>query len=200
MNRLHDLLSRQPSLVLLPQIQLRHVEAIYASPQHLFAIASYRSEAELLQNWSRAAHMLAFKVQRNMPLALDALRWDMYLLLVVEAEQVSAEVQKLIENNRFYFRKIVLSRDELEEEAVLCDRLPLLFQEDQLEVAEERASTLWFEERHFLQKLAESVGEEQVEQLGADFFLKGARDRDELLARLGESVQAGGERGATAGD
>jgi hypothetical protein len=196
-DRLCAFLEQQPELVPLHDLRLRHLHAVYASRQHLFAVAGYAGEAELLQNWNRAAHQLAFKVQRNMPLELDALRWDMYLLLFVDAEAVSAEVQKQIENNRFYFRKIVLTRADLADEAFLRDRLPLWFG---VELEAVRPTAVWFEEAHFLRRLAECVDEDAAAQLGANFFADGVQDADDLLRLLGESVTAGGESDEVAGD
>ncbi|PWK13839.1 ABC-three component system middle component 1 [Tumebacillus permanentifrigoris] len=195
-DRLCAFLEQQPELVPLSDLRLRHLQAVYASRQHLFAVAGYAGEVELLQNWNRAAHQLAFKVQRNMPLELDALRWDMYLLLFVDADEVSAEVQKQIENNRFYFRKIVLTRADLAEE-LLRDRLPLWFGDQQ---AGARPTAVWFEEAQFLRKLEESVEEDAARQLGADFFANGVQDADELLQLLGEAVTTGGETDAATGD
>ncbi|WP_152559250.1 ABC-three component system middle component 1 [Tumebacillus flagellatus] len=190
LNELHDFFQSRTNLVLLDRLIYRHIQAVYGSPQQLFAVSCYEKEAELWHNWQRAAHQLGYKVRNHLPVELDALRHDLYLLLVVDADRVSTELRKQIENNRVGFRIYVLTRADLQHPDRLLERLPF---GNGLHRAGARSPEAWFQEGHFLRRLQETVEERAAAKLTPDFFANGAADVQGLLRLLGEPMTGGVE-------
>ncbi len=165
----------------LDHLELEHLAAVYATPQQLFAIASYETEVEMETDWQRAAHEVAYKIQGRLQGDHDQLRWDMYLVLLVSAA-VRPEVRKRIENDQRYFRKMVLTADDYP----FAERMPFRF------AVKEQERVLLFEERQFLQELESCLSEAAVARLGDLFFVGDGLTDAELLQRLRERFAVGG--------
>ena len=163
----------------------RAIQAVFASPEQLYAIVTCATEAELGQRWESAAEQVAVTVQSRLSGRLADLRWDIYLLFVVEEGAAGPGLRKQIENNRRYCRKIVLTA----EDRPLTARLPLF-----LEVQESQQGVL-FDEGDFLKELRACLPEQVAARLGDDFFAKGMRETAELVKRL----TGGGEDDADSG-
>ena len=95
-------------------IDLYFLEHIFGSPQQIFAIAVYENENLLKENWEKASNEFATSIQSQLTGTLHDLKWDMYLLLVVKSNVENIDYCKEIENNRTYFKKIILA-ENLEE-------------------------------------------------------------------------------------
>ena len=97
--------------------------------------------------------------------ALHDLRWDMYLVLAVAEGAVSDLLRKTIENDRLYFRKLVLAPDDTPH----FDRLPFV----RIEPGQE---LVLFQESEFLEQLKARLSPAAVERLGEAFFANGTAD------------------------
>jgi hypothetical protein len=166
----------------LQHLELDHVTAVYASPQQLFAIATYQNEEELQAEWQKAAHEVAYKIQGRLQGEHDQLRWDIYLLLLVTDNQVAPEVRKRIENDQRYFRKLVLTAAD----HPFAERLPFRF------AVKEQERVLLFEEGQFLQELKGCLSEAAVERLGDALFAMDKPNDEEMLRRLRERFAVSG--------
>ena len=95
-------------------MKLNFLTQIFGSPQQIFGIAIYENENLLKENWGKAGNEFAANIQSQLAGPLHNLKWDMYLILVVESNVENIELCKQIENDRMYFKKIVLA-ENLEE-------------------------------------------------------------------------------------
>ncbi|MBL0389484.1 hypothetical protein JJB07_23340 [Tumebacillus sp. ITR2] len=168
-------------------MKFERLQAVYASPEQIYGVAVFGTEEEMQEGWEHAAEELSIQVQGQLKGRLTSLRWDMYLLLFVTDSNVRENVRKLIENDRMFFRKIVLTADDNLEEC-----LPFSF----LSPTEGglRGLTLFGEEQ-FLQEFKTKLSSKAVERLGAKFFAHGAEDWQTLKALLGDETLAGGGDG-----
>ncbi|WP_054024820.1 ABC-three component system middle component 1 [Bacillus sp. FJAT-28004] len=182
--QLFEFFDRQPDLEKLTGITIRHIDALYFSAQQIFAVASYAAQSLLENHWERAAYQFAYRVQNQIPGELDDLRWDMYLVLFVDTQEVSNALKKRIESNRFFFRKIIITRSDLDR---LSEKLPLGFQ---TALPEHQLERLWFHDRHFLQQWQSCVQETTNQRLNQALFQGGADSVDKLLSSLNIPVLA----------
>lgn len=174
--QLFDFLDEQPGFSRLHELEVRHIKALFFSTQQLFAVSSYETVSEMEQQWERAAHQLAHKIQNHLPLELNDLRWDMYLIVYINQDRISNELRRLIENNRFYFRKIILTRSDMKR---LTEKLPVRFELPSSGMNSE--NKLFFTDQQFLQELKGILSEKALHQLGGTFFSDGAKSVDELI-------------------
>ncbi|MBW7454874.1 ABC-three component system middle component 1 [Paenibacillus sepulcri] len=175
--QLFSFLEEHPGFTRLQELEVRHIKALFFSSLQLMAVASYPNEVEMEQHWERAAHQLAHNIQNRLPLELDDLRWDMYLIIFVNQDKISSELKRLIENNRFYFRKIVLTRSDMSK---LSEKLPLRF--DLPSGKDNTGNGLLFNDGQFLKELKDRLSEGARNQLGELFFTKGAKSVEDMLS------------------
>jgi len=98
-------------------------------------------------------------------------------LLLYVNEELSSTDRKYIENNRFYFRKILISRSELIEE-----RLPFILSYD------DSFDTFLFGHDHFLTNLEEQLPEDILVSLNKNFFSKASQmTEDDIFNFMQES-------------
>ena len=141
-------------------MKLNFLAEVFGSPQQIFGIAIYDNENLLRENWERAGTEFAVNIKSQLVGPLHNLKWDMYLILVVESNVKNIELCKQIENDRMYFKKIVLA-ENLEE---FHRKLPIelkLENSDQLE---------FFSDKQFLVELKKSVSPEVAEKLDLTIF------------------------------
>jgi hypothetical protein len=142
------------------EIDFTYLNSVYASPEQIYGIAIYETEKQLLENWEQAADEFAVKIQSHLKGPLKVLRWDMYLILMLTQGDIQVAIRKKIENDRLYFRKIILS----EQDYPFTDKLPFLLNIDPNE------EFLMFNDLHFLQELKQCLTPKTVERIGQDFF------------------------------
>ena len=174
----------QADFTRLEQFDLQSVQSVYASPEQVFGIAVYPTADHLRHGWEFATDELASQVQSRLNGALQDLRWDMYLVLAVADGAVPDLLRKTIENDRLYFRKLVLAPDD----APLFDRLPFQRIEPGQEVA-------LFQEAEFLEQLKRRLSPAAAARLGEAFFAHGTKDAAALfgLTRGGEPHEDSGD-------
>lgn len=160
------------------EIEFAYLDAVYASPEQVYGVAVFQNERQLQDGWERASDELAVKLQSRLKGQLKPLRWDLYLILLITEEEVADVLRKKIENDRHYFRKIVLTpRDRTPEDRPYADRLPFF-----LDIMPTEDKFLMFGDVQFLQELEFHLSQGAVQRLGRGFF-EGEID-DEALDRL----------------
>ncbi|RCW52062.1 ABC-three component system middle component 1 [Paenibacillus prosopidis] len=158
-NSLLAFFEKQTDLNLESKLEYGRRKAVYISDEQMYAVCIYKNLSELTSYWKEDANHIAIDVQGRLRGNLHDLRWDMYMILLLETDQIDAREKKKIENDRSYFRKIVItSRDERPEK-----KLPIY-----LELGVQ--DTLLFEEKDFLMELKGILKNETVEILGSNFF------------------------------
>lgn len=182
--QIFDFFDQQSDLEKLTNVSIRHIDALYFSAKQIFAIVSYDSPSSLENNWERAAYQFAYRVQNQLPSELDDLRWDMYLVLFVDAQEISNALKKRIESNRFFFRKIIITSSDLNR---LTEKLPLDFQ---TKLPEHQLERLWFHDRHFLEQWQSCVQQSTKDQLNKALFQADEQSVDKLLSSLNIPVLA----------
>ena len=161
-------------------IELDLLEVVFCSPQQIFGIARFKDEESLRRYWEKVSHEFAVRVQSQLVASLYNLKWDMYLILVIQNSIKDIELCKQIENDRMYFKKIVISSDLKEFQRKLPIELELK-NSDQLEV---------FSDNQFLEELRKIIPLElanrldillyekySIEEANAKIFLDPYRDR-----------------------
>ncbi|QEL88076.1 hypothetical protein DN409_16510 [Bacillus mycoides] len=136
------------------------MECVFASPQQIFGIAVYKNESDLEENWEKAAKEFAVNIQSQLVGNLYNLKWDMYLILVVQSNFENLELCKQIENDRMHFKKIVMAQN-LED---FHRKLPI-----QLEIEESNQLTI-FSDKQFLEELKKVVSPEAAERLDISIY------------------------------
>lgn len=147
-------------------------DGFFASAEQLYVIVQMQDEEHLLAAWEKTAEEVAVTVQSRLSGPWDDLRWDLYLLFLVDG-QVSAGGRKRIENSRRFCRKLVLTA----EDRPFAGRLPLFLE---LQAPE----GVLFTEGDFLRELRNCLPDRAVRRLGERFFAAGAASADELASRL----------------
>jgi hypothetical protein len=187
LERVVALLEQQENLKRL-SLEIRYIDSVFISPTQIIAVAKeFENENELIQNWNRAARQLAFRIQNNIPSEFDELRWDMYLILCANQSNLNSQTIKQIENNRYYFRKIVLCENDID---ILPERIPLTLQNN----FNSKEMTLLFENDAFFQKLKDVLNEEVEEEAIPDtIFKRGFSTAEELIKLLDDVISDGGK-------
>lgn len=145
-------------------MSLDHVQAVLGSAEQLFAISVYTSAEQLKNGWQSAAHEVASTIQAQLTSELDGLRWDLYLLYLVDGG-LDSELRSEIENSRLYFRKLVFTESDQPFE----NRLPLGIGS----TLETRQELILFDDVAFLREFSEVVPQEVITRLGDRFFTDG---------------------------
>ncbi|PEB61978.1 hypothetical protein COM86_21705 [Priestia megaterium] len=170
---LYSLFEKQGEFLRFSEIDFACLDSVYASPEQVYGIAIYENEEQLLENWEEAADELAVKVQSRLTGELMPLRWDMYLILLVKQHEIRANTRKKIENDRQYFRKILLS----EKDYPFSHKLPLI-----LDIKPSNKFIL-FDDHHFLEELKQYLSTGTIERIGQGFF-EGEYDQEDLYRML----------------
>ncbi|MBK5503249.1 hypothetical protein JFT97_01450 [Bacillus sp. TH12] len=135
---------------------------IFGSPQQIFGITVFEDENSLQRDWEKVSQEFAVRVQSQLVESLYDLKWDMYLILVVQKNIEDIELCKRIENDRMYFKKIVIA----ENLGDLKRKIPVeleLENSDQLEV---------FSDIQFLEELRKVVSSEVALRLDFNLYEK----------------------------
>jgi|SRR5699024_9743360 len=153
------------------RLEFSYLDKVYASPEQVFGIAFFETEDQLLENWEKAADELAVKIQGRLNGNLRDLKWDIYLILLINQPDILIVNRKVIENDRRYFKKIILTTKD----RPFSNKLPLTLDihlEDELIV---------FNDYHFLQELKNHLETEVIEKMGSRFFEGEISEKDLLL-------------------
>ncbi|ARZ62375.1 MULTISPECIES: ABC-three component system middle component 1 [Bacillus cereus group] len=143
------------------------LKAVFSSPQQIFGIAVFDDEENLRRDWEKASQEFAIKVQSQLVDSLYNLKWDMYLILVIDTDMIDVELCKHIENNRMYFKKIVIAKNL----AKFNRKLPVeldVENSEQLEV---------FSDKQFLDELKKVVSPEVANRLDFDIYTRQPIDK-----------------------
>ncbi|MFD6442536.1 ABC-three component system middle component 1 [Peribacillus sp. NPDC060186] len=159
-DELISLFTEEGKFLKFTEIDFAYINFVYASPEQLFGISTFETEDQLIDNWEHAADELAVKIQGRLSGELRSLKWDMYLILLVLKDEVQIENRKKIQNNRQYFKKIILTRGDYP----FTDKLPIT-----IDIKQENEFIL-FNDLHFLQELKSHLSQKTVERIGEDFF------------------------------
>ncbi|MEX6702314.1 ABC-three component system middle component 1 [Peribacillus frigoritolerans] len=147
-------------------IELDLLKFVFGSPQQIFGIALFEDEDNLQRDWEKVSQEFAVRIQSQLVASLYNLKWDMYLILVIQTNIEDIELCKHIENDRMYFKKIVIAKN-LEE---IQSKLPIeleLKNSDQLEV---------FSDKQFLDELRKAVPPEVANRLDFGIYEKQSID------------------------
>lgn len=154
------------------KIELDSLEIVFASPQQIFGIALFEDEDSLKRGWGKASEEFAVRIQSQLVESLYNLKWDMYLILVIETNIENVELCKRIENDRMFFKKIIIAKNL----GKFQRKLPIEFEvenSDQLEV---------FSDKQYLDELRKVITSELAERL--DFGLYENESIDEANNRI----------------
>lgn len=92
-------------------LKLDKLNNVFASPEKIFGIAKFEDDKSLKSEWEKVSQEFAIRIQSRIVGPLYNLKWDLYLILIVENDIGDAEMCKKIEVDRNYFRKIVLAKN-----------------------------------------------------------------------------------------
>ncbi|UDK97560.1 hypothetical protein EYB33_15145 [Lysinibacillus sphaericus] len=159
-NQLIQYLEQENDFMKITEIQFNYLNYVFTSPQSILGIAVYENEEELELNWDKAAQEFAVDIQSQLVGELYDLKWDMYLVLAVNCEIQNIEFCKEIENDRMYFKKVILAPN-LDE---IFNKLPI-----KLEISTSKSSTL-FSDVHFLKELKSIVSEKAAKKLNEAIY------------------------------
>lgn len=168
-----SIFEEQGKFIRLVEIKFFDLNSVYISPEQAYGIAVYDNEEQLINNWERSADELAVKVQSRLTGELSSLKWDMYLVLFVKQNGISTVTRKKIENDRHFFKKILLT----EEDYPFSFKLPLL-----LDIKPHEEFVV-FNDYHFLQELKGFLSTHTIESIGLDFF-EGKSEKEYLHKRF----------------
>jgi len=139
----------------LENIDLNLLDYIFASPQQLFGISIVKNENDLIENWENISREFAVRIQSQLNDTLYNLKWDMYLILIVETTIREIENCKQIENDRMFFKKFVISKDM----KYFMKKLPIDLEIDNSEELQT------FSDKEFLNELENSIATEVVKRI-----------------------------------
>lgn len=144
------------------QLEVTSLKKIFGSPKQIFAIASFDDENQLQVGWQKASEEFAVRIQSQLVDTLYNLKWDMYLVLIVESEIQDKDLSKSIENDRRFFKKIVLTKNEKNFEKKLPIELDMV-NSDNLE---------FFSDREFLIELKKVIKIETFNRMDFSIYEK----------------------------
>ncbi|KAA9003923.1 hypothetical protein F4V43_10910 [Paenibacillus spiritus] len=159
------------------RIKLEYSKFLYANPEQIFVLSSFTNEDELSSGWKNTAHEVAVTIQSKLSDELDSLRWDIYLIYVVN-DLVSPHLKAEIENSRLYFRKLVIFKGE---EVPIENRLPLGI----LGHLHFNEKLTLFDDYSFLEEFKKNVSPEVQKELGDDFFIDPKSNLEILKSKYG---------------
>ncbi|MGZ0043066.1 ABC-three component system middle component 1 [Paenibacillus ottowii] len=146
--------------VKLNQLKFNYLNAVCVSPEQIYGFVQFETEAELRENWEKAADELAVKLQSRLVKELHMLKWDVYLIVIITQNQIDTSYRKLIENDRHYFRKIVITKND----APYINRIPFV-----LDLTSNK-ELLIFNDNEFFEEFRECLKQSTLSKLPPDFF------------------------------
>ncbi|BBH24051.1 hypothetical protein Back11_53960 [Paenibacillus baekrokdamisoli] len=144
----------------LNQLKFNYLNAVYVSTEQIYGFVHFETEAELRENWEKAADELAVKLQSRLNKELHMLKWDVYLIVMISQNQIDTSYRKLIENDRHYFRKIVITKND----APYINRIPFV-----LDLTSDK-DLLIFNDNEFYEEFRECLKQATLSKLPQDFF------------------------------
>ena len=141
-------------------IDLNLLNYIFASPQQIFGISVLENEIDLITSWEKVSQEFAVRIQSQLKDTLYNLKWDMYLILVVETTIKEIEICKQIENDRMFFKKFVISKDMKD----FMKKLPIDLEIDNSEELHT------FSDKEFLNELKKIISTEIVERIDLTIY------------------------------
>lgn len=142
--------------------KLDKLNYVFASPEKIFAIAVFEDEEILKSEWENASQEFAIRIQSQLVGPLYNLKWDLYLVLIVENDICDVEMCKKIEVDRKYFRKIILTKNLDDFQRKLPIELEL-GASDQLEV---------YSDKQYLEELRKVVSDNVIDRLDFNLYDK----------------------------
>ncbi|PFX61617.1 hypothetical protein COL36_10435 [Bacillus wiedmannii] len=152
-------------------IQLMYLDHLYISHQGIYGLKTFNNAEELEKNWDHVQLEFATKIQRRLNGIVSDLRWDMYLVFYIE-DEISINTRKSIENDKTFFRKLIITPNEILENKLLLT----------LEIEEEK--DFIFENSQFLLEFEKTLTPQAKEKLKQDFFSKGQDYSDQDIYKL----------------
>ena len=171
MKRLDDLFINKDEFLLIEK-EWQFLDNVYVSHKSIFGLKHFETIEQLMNEWERCQTEFASRVQGKLKHNYDGYRWDMYLVIYVD-EELNLIDRKYLENDRLYFRKIVISKSEIVEE-----RLPFRL------TYTDSFNSFLFAHDHFLAKLKEQLSEDVIRRLDEDFFNVGNQLSEEQIFNL----------------
>lgn len=144
----------------LNQLKFNYLNAVCVSPEQIYGFVQFETEAELRENWEKAADELAVKLQSRLIKELHMLKWDVYLIIIISQNQIDTSYRKLIENDRHYFRKIVITKND----APYINKIPFV-----LDLTGDK-KLLIFNDNEFFEEFRECLKQTTLSKLPQDFF------------------------------
>lgn len=148
------------SFIEFQKMELDSLENVFGSPQQIFGIAQFEDEDSLKRNWEGVSQEFAVRIQSQLTESLYNLKWDMYLLLVMKTNIGNLELCKYIENDRMYFKKIVIAENLGEFQR----KLPIEFEVDNSDQLE------FFSDNQYLDELRKVISPETANRLDFDLY------------------------------
>lgn len=110
-NEVIEYFRKKDTFIEFQNTELNLLKFVFGSPQQIFGIASIENENSLKSDWEKVSQEFAVRIQSQLVESLYNLKWDMYLILVVQTDIENIEFCKHIENDRMYFKKIVIAKN-----------------------------------------------------------------------------------------
>lgn len=157
------------------------INSVYAAKQGIYGFVEYQTEQELIENWESCSYELATKIQARLPESIDNLRWDIYLIYLLN-DSISPLIRKIIENDRRFFKKIVMSKKEMD-----LNRLPFMFD---FSSKKDNVETVIHQDKIFLESLNNLLSEKGRRVLGEKLFeLDDKFDSDKIYQVLNQKEE-----------
>ncbi|MFE5365776.1 ABC-three component system middle component 1, partial [Bacillus cereus] len=99
-------------------VQLMYLDYLYVSHQGIYGLKTFKNVEELKKDWEYVQLEFATKIQRKLSGGVSDLRWDMYLVFYIE-DEISINTRKIIENDKTFFRKLIITPNEIIENKLL---------------------------------------------------------------------------------
>jgi len=171
MNILYKTISKLNEFNLINK-EWQFLDFVYVSNKSIYGLKEFDTIDNLEDEWESCQMEFATRIQARLEDSYDGFRWDMYLIFFIN-EEVSSITRKHIENNRMYFRKIVISHNEIIEE-----RLPFILSFN------DSFNAFIYGHNHFLLKLEEELTNQEIGKIGRDFFSSENNHSEEEIYNL----------------
>lgn len=162
-----------------------YIDSVIATPIGIYGFKTFQNEEELMDSWMDSCSELSTKVQANISNQLDNLRWDIYLIFFIE-NPISTSTRKIIENDKKFFKKIVISNNEIDQY-----RIPFILNilDDGIN-DESGAKSILPQENIFLTNLKSTLSGVALEMFGDEFFIDGDKfDAKKIYQLLKENKE-----------
>lgn len=149
-------------------INYEFVNYVFASADQIIAISNFEDSKSLETHWEQAVIELAVNVQSRLEGDYDSLRWDVYMLFNIEDGVAPLELAVRIENDRRFFRKIIIDSSK----SIEHSKLPILF----LHATDNENGNYLFNNADFMEQLGNSLQGNARNLLSPLFYFKGEID------------------------